>query len=69
MRWRNAWGVALSAVGLMGCPETFGKGGTVDQAVFEDAVDAVNPERCPPPEEVRAICANPKKQCPEECPR
>lgn len=69
MRWRDAWGVALLAVGLTGCPETFGKDGTVDQAVFQDAVDAVNPERCPPPEEVRAICANPKKQCPEECPR
>jgi hypothetical protein len=70
MRWRAAGLWALS-LGLLGCPEEHGKDGAIDQAVLQDMKAAVQPrqqEKCPPPELLKALCADPKSEkCPKGC--
>ncbi len=66
MRWMTAGLCVLSLVGLLGCPETYGIGGTVDQAVEEDMEESV-PKKdgtCPPAQQVKEICG---ARSPEEC--
>ncbi len=62
MRWRTAALCAVSLVGLVGCPETYGKDGTMDDAVEKDMEAAVEKDTCPPREKVKEICGerNPK---------
>lgn len=69
MRWRVAGLCALS-LGLLGCPEEHGKDGAIDQAVLQDMQDSLHElkKKCPSPEELQAICADPKQKCPKkEC--
>lgn len=41
MRWRIAGGCALSLVVMTGCPEDFGKEGTIDRAIHRDALELI----------------------------
>jgi hypothetical protein len=62
----SLWVLALTC--LWGCPHTFGRGGTIDRAAAEDAEEAAEPFVCPPPEELRKLCADPSSEkCPKPC--
>lgn len=72
MRWRLTALCAVSLVGLLGCPETYGIGGTVDQAVHEDMMEALPQQEapCPPAARVKEICeGRSSKECLPECKR
>lgn len=49
MHWRTAGLCVLSLVVLTACPEEFGKGGRIDQAAHQDAVELLE-KRCSKPD-------------------
>lgn len=49
MHWRTAGLCVLSLVVLTACPEEFGKGGRIDQAAHQDAVELLQ-QRCAKPD-------------------
>lgn len=55
--------------GTLGCPHSFGRGGTIDRAVHKDNVQRVQPGmqyECPPADEdVEEFCDS--QPDPEEC--
>jgi hypothetical protein len=67
MRWRTCCALALFMVTLTGCPEDFGKEGTMDRAAHQDVLDSI-PDRCTPDERER-LCApgKPEAACRERC--
>jgi len=70
MRWRMLGLCAVAVLGI-GCPETYGIGGSIDDAIERD-MNAQLEQRddyvCPSPEEVTRRCADPKsEQCPQRC--
>jgi hypothetical protein len=56
MRWWRVCLCALSLLGVLGCPHTFGRGGTVDRAVQKDIEEWRRLGKCPPEEEVEELC-------------
>lgn len=46
MRWRLVWLCALSLVGSLGCPRSFGRGGTIDQAAHKDVKQMLETPEC-----------------------
>lgn len=64
MHWRTAGLCVLSLVALTACPEEFGKGGRIDQAAHQDALELIQ-RRCSPAD-ARKYCEGDKKQS-EEC--
>jgi hypothetical protein len=70
MRWRMLGLFAVATLGL-GCPEIYGMDGSIDDAIEKD-IDAQFEEKddyvCPPDEEVKRRCVDPKSaQCPQKC--
>jgi hypothetical protein len=63
MRWRTVGLCVLSLVGMTGCPEEFGKGGRIDQAVQQDVEESIR-KPCTP-EEYRRFCGGKKQGSPE----
>jgi hypothetical protein len=64
MHWRTAGLWVLSLGVLTACPEEFGKGGRIDQAAHQDAVELMQ-RRCSQ-DDFRRYCAEGKKQS-EDC--
>lgn len=46
MRWRTVAVGALALAGLTGCPEDFGKDGTMDRAARQDVLELVRKHEC-----------------------
>ncbi len=71
MRWRAASLCVLSLVGLLGCPHSFGREGTIDRAARKDTRSSLAEEDdCPSREQVREACqGKPKEECYPECER
>jgi hypothetical protein len=46
MRWMTAGLCALSLVGALGCPHSFGRGGSIDKAVHKDVEQMLDDEGC-----------------------
>jgi hypothetical protein len=69
MRWRRLGLCVVAALGV-GCPETYGIGGSIDEAVEKD-MKAMSEELvlpCPSRAEAEKLCANPRdKRCRKEC--
>lgn len=67
---QRVWLCAVAAL-CLGCPEDFGMGGTIDDAMRKDIqarLEDKNAYECPPREEVQRRCADPKSErCPQEC--
>jgi hypothetical protein len=70
MRWRRFGWCAVAALGL-GCGETYGIRGSIDDAMEKDIhaqFDKTDDYVCPSDEEVKRRCVNPKsEQCPKKC--
>jgi hypothetical protein len=47
MRWQTAGSLVPLLVGLTGCPDTYGRGGTIEQAVHKDALELHRKYDCP----------------------
>lgn len=41
MRWMTAGLCALALVGALGCPHSFGRGGTIDTAIHRDVRESL----------------------------
>ncbi len=68
MRWRTAGLCVLSLVMLSACPETYGRGGRMDQAAHEDTLESLR-QNCSE-EEIRKYCEGGREQsaeCREHC--
>jgi hypothetical protein len=46
MRWRTVAVGALALAGLTGCPDDFGKDGTMDRAAHQDVLELVRKHEC-----------------------
>jgi hypothetical protein len=68
MRWRMLGLLVVVTLGL-GCPETYGIGGSIDDAMHRDMkAQAEEAAQCPAQAEVDRLCANPDdEQCPRRC--
>jgi hypothetical protein len=70
MRRRKLGLCVVAALGL-GCPETYGVGGVIDEAVEKDMEALAKPPDdyvCPSPEEVQRRCVDPDSEtCPRKC--
>lgn len=63
MRWRTCWLCVLFLVVMTGCPEEYGIGGRIDQAVRKDMLENL-PKRCSE-SDLREHCGPGKTE--EEC--
>ncbi len=68
MRWWTVWECAAALMGL-GCPDTYGKDGSIDDAIEADTKAIIQDKyNCPPPEVVLALCKDEQsKDCPRNC--
>ncbi len=64
MRWQAAWMCALSLVLLTGCPEEYGKDGTMDRAVHQDVMELQRKYDCSKDDYAR-LCAGGREQSAE----
>lgn len=66
MRWRAVGVGVLSLGAMLGCPDDYGREGTIDRAVHKDAVE-LQGKRCSE-EERKRYCKNTKSaECREKC--
>jgi hypothetical protein len=68
MRWWTVWMCAAAGMGL-GCPETYGKDGAIDDAIEADTRARTKDKHdCPPQEVVQLLCKDKQnKDCPRHC--
>lgn len=69
MRWRTVAVGALALVGLTGCPEDFGKDGTMDRAAHQDVLELLRKHECTK-EEYELFCSRGREasaECRKEC--
>ncbi len=72
MRWRMLGLLAVVALGL-GCPDTYGIDGSIDDAMHQDTMAQLKPKKlkdegCPSQEELKTLCAKrDSEQCPRKC--
>lgn len=70
MRWRRFGWCVVVALGV-GCGETYGIGGSIDDAMEKDMraqAEKKDDYECPSKEEVKRRCVNPLSvQCPLKC--
>jgi hypothetical protein len=55
MRWKTAGLCVLALVGSLGCPHSFGRGGTLDKAVRKDVKEGLDTQKCTQ-EELELYC-------------
>ncbi len=69
MRWRTVGLCVLSLVGMVGCPDTFGKDGALDEAAHRDAVERVRQSGDCTEKEWRQFCEGQEdsEACRKEC--
>lgn len=67
MRWRTCWLGVLSLVAMTGCPEEYGIGGRVDQAVRKDMLEGI-PKQCTD-DDLEKYCGpgKPVEECQKQC--
>jgi hypothetical protein len=59
--------MAAVLLGAAGCPHAFGRGGTIDRAVYKDIIENLRANDCNP-EKVREVCGDEfYDACMEEC--
>jgi len=67
MRWRTFWLCLLSLVAMTGCPEEYGIGGRIDQAVRKDMLENI-PKPCSQ-KDLQEYCGPDKsvEECRKQC--
>lgn len=66
MRWKTLLLCVLSLLGATGCPDAFGKGGRIDRAAHQDAME-LRQRYCSDAERAR-FCKDPQSaECREQC--
>jgi hypothetical protein len=68
VRWMTVGLLALSLLGVLGCPHAFGRGGTIDKAIHKDVMERLKNGRCTP-NELDLYCSEGKdlEDCLEQC--
>jgi hypothetical protein len=64
MRWRTLAVWALALAGLTGCPDDFGKDGTMDRAAHQDVLELMRKSECSK-EVYEKLCARGREASPE----
>ncbi len=66
MRWGTAWICVFALVGGMGCPDAFGRDGTIDRAVRKDVRENLR-KNCSE-DEIEEFCEDPtSEECLKNC--
>ncbi len=68
MHWKTAGLCALALVGTLGCPHSFGRGGTLDKAAHKDVRETFDPGDCTEQEyEKHCVPDHTSEECLQEC--